>query len=52
MVNFYVFKDGQQQWDSILKAADDRNVFQSYAWGEYKREFGWSPLRTLGRNHR
>jgi len=52
MVNFYVFKDGQQQWDSILKAADDRNVFQSYAWGEYKREFGWSPLRALGRNHR
>jgi len=35
----------REQWDRSLGAAEDRNVFQTYAWGEYKRTSGWLPSR-------
>jgi lipid II:glycine glycyltransferase (peptidoglycan interpeptide bridge formation enzyme) len=37
-------------WDSQLQAAADATVFQSYAWGEYKRNHGWTPVRCTGRD--
>ena len=37
-------------WDSQLHAAADATVFQSYAWGEYKRNHGWTPVRCTGRD--
>lgn len=34
-------------WDERLAAAHDRNVFQTFAWGEYKRSIGWKPERWI-----
>lgn len=34
-------------WDGVLRRFPDYTVFQSYAWGEHKRCFGWQPLRLL-----
>ncbi len=36
------------QWDAWLRdSPGGGHVLQSYAWGEFKRRFGWSPLRLL-----
>ena len=35
------------QWDAIVLQLQDFTVFQSYAWGEHRARFGWSPLRLL-----
>jgi lipid II:glycine glycyltransferase (peptidoglycan interpeptide bridge formation enzyme) len=40
----------QAGWDAQLQTAADATVFQSHAWGEYKRNHGWSPVRCLGRD--
>lgn len=34
-----------EAWDSLLQRFPDYTVFQSHAWGEHKRRFGWRPLR-------
>lgn len=36
-------------WDSQLQKADDCNVFQSYAWGQYKQHHGWIPVLCIGK---
>ncbi len=36
-----------EQWDAIVLRMPDFTVFQSYAWGEHRARFGWSPLRLL-----
>lgn len=41
---------GRENWDSQLQSATDATVFQSYAWGEYKRRHGWVPIRCTGRD--
>lgn len=33
------------EWDRMVARARDANVIQSYAWGEYRRAFGWEPER-------
>ncbi|MDA8094308.1 MAG: peptidoglycan bridge formation glycyltransferase FemA/FemB family protein [Betaproteobacteria bacterium] len=35
----------QDRWDDRLTGADDATIFQSWQWGEYKRNHGWQPLR-------
>ena len=36
------------QWDARLKESPGGgHVLQSYAWGEFKRQFGWTPLRLV-----
>lgn len=36
------------QWDAWLRdSPGGGHVLQSYAWGEFKRRFGWRPLRLL-----
>jgi hypothetical protein len=35
-------------WDTALAAADAGNFYQSHAWGEYRGEMGWQPLRVIG----
>lgn len=37
-------------WASLLSTAKDCSPFQSYAWGEYKRRFGWEPERWVALN--
>lgn len=32
-------------WDDVLLTASDYSIFQSIAWGEYKRESNWQPVR-------
>lgn len=44
-------QEGQRDsWDSQLQSAADATVFQSCAWGEYKRRHGWNPVRCVGRD--
>jgi hypothetical protein len=50
MVNWKNFDQSPSEWDSFILRARDYNVFQSYAWGEYKRKFGWNPLRFIATN--
>ncbi|MHB1099236.1 MAG: lipid II:glycine glycyltransferase FemX [Burkholderiales bacterium] len=38
------------EWDALLGEAADANVFQSHAWGKYKQNHGWIPLRCVGRD--
>ena len=33
------------QWDNRLAAFDDRSIYQTMAWGEYRRALGWTPYR-------
>lgn len=33
------------RWDTALTALPDYNLYQSYAWGEFKRRHGWSVRR-------
>jgi lipid II:glycine glycyltransferase (peptidoglycan interpeptide bridge formation enzyme) len=37
-------------WDRNLSAGADANVFQSYGWGEFKRVWGWCPMRWIARD--
>lgn len=39
-----------EDWDRSLLAGEDRNVFQSFGWGEYKRAAGWEPRRWIARD--
>lgn len=39
-----------EDWDGLLQRAADANVFQSFAWGEYKRGHGWIPVRCIGKD--
>lgn len=39
-----------EKWNRTLEQGADRNVFQSYEWGEYKRAAGWVPMRWIARN--
>ena len=50
MVNWIRFEQGSSVWDAFLAEALDCNIFQSYAWGEYKKHFGWTPLRFIATN--
>ena len=36
-----------QHWDETLNQAADQSVFQSFRWGEYKRQERWVPLRLV-----
>ena len=47
MVTWQQFDQSADLWDAFLLRALDSNVFQSYAWGEYKRALGWEPLRFI-----
>ncbi|MBV9868816.1 MAG: peptidoglycan bridge formation glycyltransferase FemA/FemB family protein, partial [Abitibacteriaceae bacterium] len=38
------------EWDQALLQSQDYTVFQSFGWGEYKRNFGWQPWRWLARH--
>jgi lipid II:glycine glycyltransferase (peptidoglycan interpeptide bridge formation enzyme) len=52
MVTWTNFDQSPSEWDSFLLRARDYNVFQSYAWGEYKKKFGWNPLRFIATNNK
>jgi hypothetical protein len=39
--------DEQALWDRFLASAPNGHLLQSWAWGELKRAFGWTPLRIV-----
>ena len=40
--------DELARWDELIVAnPDGGNALQSYAWGEFKANFGWKPLRFI-----
>ena len=32
-------------WNNALRRFKDKNIFQSYEWGELKKLSGWTPIR-------
>ena len=38
-------------WNNCLNTFSDRNIFQSYEWGELKKLDGWAVLRILIIDH-
>jgi len=32
-------------WDSFVSCAPNGHILQSWAWGEFKRSYGWQPVR-------
>lgn len=40
-----------EEWDALLESTPGGgHVLQSHAWGEFKREWGWRPLRVVLEN--
>lgn len=39
----------REEWDELTLESQDHNVFQSFAWGEYRRTFNWMPVRWIAR---
>jgi CelD/BcsL family acetyltransferase involved in cellulose biosynthesis len=44
------FESAQMIWDENLTRFDDYSPFQTYAWGEYNRAVGWSPIHLVARD--
>lgn len=45
MLNWKLWDGTSDAWDQALLRAEDYTVFQSFAWGEYKKRANWLPLR-------
>ena len=40
-------EEAMTQWDAELKSFCAFGVDQLFAWGEYRRKFGWTPIRLI-----
>ncbi|MEN6392154.1 MAG: GNAT family N-acetyltransferase [Syntrophomonas sp.] len=38
------------EWDNNLLLYPDYNIYQAYAWGQHREDFGWKPLRLTARD--
>ena len=48
MVNWIMAKDMTvKEWDKQLVHFSNYDFYQSYNWGEYKKDFGWIPYRSI-----
>lgn len=45
MLNWHSWSGTPEEWDHSLICSEDYTVFQSFGWGEYKKESGWIPER-------
>lgn len=36
-----------EDWDKTQLRFPDYNIYQSFAWGEHRRRFGWQPVRII-----
>lgn len=45
----WVFSDADaaREWDGLLARFPMASPYQGYSWGEYRRAFGWRPLRLV-----
>lgn len=44
-----VFSGSGDEWNRQLGSLPQATVYQTYGWGEHRREFGWMPLRLIAR---
>lgn len=42
-------EEAKRSWDKIVSAFPSCNLYQSYNWGEIKKEFGWLPIRSVAK---
>ena len=47
-MNWRDFNGDAKAWDGTLADFAAGNFYQSHAWGEYRGEMGWQPLRVVG----
>lgn len=45
MVNWSIFKETEQNWNHTLVSLPFFSIYQSYQWGEIKKEDGWEVIR-------
>jgi hypothetical protein len=45
MISWQLWDGASEKWDELLYSLSDNTVFQSFAWGEYKKGKGWTPAR-------
>lgn len=52
MVTWNIFSDkgSSSEWDQLLMSCEDYTIFQSHAWGEYRKSLGWMPVRMYSKN--
>jgi lipid II:glycine glycyltransferase (peptidoglycan interpeptide bridge formation enzyme) len=49
MVNWILVNDiSPKDWDIYLQKFSNFDFYQSYNWGEYKKNYGWKPYRFIG----
>jgi len=48
MLTWKTWEGTGTDWDECLLKFPDYNIYQSYAWGEHRRRFGWDPVRITG----
>lgn len=41
---------GPGDWNNHLVQFSDYNIYQTYAWGQHREDFGWKPLRLIARD--
>lgn len=41
----------QPEWDAFVSSSPVGHVLQSWNWGEFKREYGWTPVRIGAYEH-
>ena len=49
MVSWSSFDGDADAWDTALASVGAGNFYQSHAWGSFRSEMGWQPLRVIGR---
>lgn len=42
-----LFESTPQAWDAIISTLDGTHILQSWVWGDFKNEYGWSASRFL-----
>lgn len=49
MVSWQLLSDNTsaEVWDKRLMQFPDYNIYQVYAWGQHRANFGWKPLRLM-----
>lgn len=47
MLSWRLWEGAAADWDDLQQQFSDYTIYQSHAWGEYKRLFGWQPLRLF-----
>jgi len=41
---------GPGDWNNSVLLFPDYNIYQTYAWGQHREDFGWQPLRLMARD--